>query len=241
MDFPVLGKRIREADLLIFFDFEATEYTHRAIALGIVAYGKEPGSLLPGREAFRYRRLIRTKDTIGKIVEEMTGITCERLEREGIDFSSCLKEVIDLCRKSSKKAYLSYSWMDMKILQNSIGEASFEMDFFHHVRKCYVDLHDYLSHFLVDPRGQSLSVAKLLSRLSIPFAGERHDPFYDSLALAEIYKRIVTEKKTFLDEILRSYAANRQLSDVDHELAALLAEKGTATREDLIALLEERI
>ncbi len=240
-DFPILGKRIRDADILVFFDFEATEYTHRAIALGIVAYEKKPGELVPGKEAFRYRRLIKTSDPIGPIVESMTGITSDRLQSEGVSFSSCLKEVINLCRRSKSKAYLSYSYMDMKILRCSIGEESFELDFFRHVHKSYVDLHDYLSHFLVDERGQSLSIPKLLKRLSIDFEGERHDPFYDSLALAEIYRKIVTEKSLFLEEILKSYEANRRLDDVDHALACRLAKKETASRKDLLDLLEERI
>lgn len=239
--FPWLRHRLSGCDLLVFFDFEATEYTHRAIALGIVGYAKEPGTLLPLKEKFRYKRLIRTKDTIGSLVERMTGITPERLDAEGIPFSDCLKEVIDLCRESRSKAYLSYSFMDMKILEASIGKEPFEKDFVNHVRKCYVDLHAYLSRFLVDDRGQSLSVKKLLKRLGIDMEGMCHDPFFDALALAKIYGSVVADEERLLRETFSNYRGNRRLDDVEHRLVQKLIERGEVRLEDFKALLEEKL
>lgn len=239
--FPNLGRKLLESDLLIFFDFEATAFSHKAIALGAVGFVKEVGSLLPGREVFRFKKLIQTKDTIGNVVEKMTGIDKELLEKEGLPFSDVLKEFIDLGRKSAGKAYLSYSDMDLRILKNTVGKAGFEKDFYNHVRKSYVDLHAYLSRFLTDKRGQSLSLEHLATRLSLPFDGTAHDPLSDSLTLAAIYTHIVEDESRFIQDILQGWKDNRGLSEIEHALTSLLVEKGKLERPDLEKVLKEAL
>ena len=98
IDLPFLEKKALESDMLVFFDFEATEYTHRAIEIGVAVFRKEPGQLALGEEKALYRKIIYCDDPVGPRVERLSGLTAEIVRQEGIPFSEVVKNIIDLCR-----------------------------------------------------------------------------------------------------------------------------------------------
>lgn len=239
--FPFLDRKVGTADLLVFFDFEGSSLSHHAIAIGVVAFKKENSSLLPTGKAFSYRRYIQSPEKVGPVVERLTGITDDLLAREGVPFLTMLKELNDCLRPYKRKAYLSYSDMDLHILSRSVGKTTLEQDFLAHVRKSYVDFHRYLGRFLVDPHGQSLSVGKLMDRLGLKAEGTPHDPLYDSTALAMIYERIVSDQEAFLEWIRKDFVHNRNLHSVERKLALMTLEKGSVTTADLLSLIKEEL
>ena len=46
MPFTTLSHTLKDRNLIVFFDLEATQFSHKAIALGLIAYEKKPGDFL---------------------------------------------------------------------------------------------------------------------------------------------------------------------------------------------------
>lgn len=230
--FPELSKKVCGRDLLVFFDFESTGFSHQAIALGTIAYSPLcEDSLSLGKKAFSFRRLIRPKEKIGPVVESLTGLSDELVQREGLPLGTVLKEWIDLLRPFSNKLFLSYSGMDLAILSNSIGDSLMEEQFYAHVKNNYLDFKKYLDRFLCDEHGQSLSLLSLAKRFSVTLEGTPHDPLTESLTLAGVYENVVSDEEQFLRECLLDYPNNRHLSFLERKLILEVARGKTLTFE----------
>lgn len=239
MSFPILGKHVLAADCLVFFDFEATQFTHKAIALGVYAIPKKPGFLTFEGEPLLYHGYIKTKDDIGPVVRQMTGITPEILKKEGKSFYDTIREVTKLIRPFKKKCFISYGFMDMKILQlttNTKDET--ERNFLAHVAKNYLDFHHYLEKRIVDEKGQSLSISKLMD-LFHHQEDRPHDPLSDAKDLANIYLSYVSDEERTVDLVLAHYAKNPYMNKQNQKLAEVILEKGQATRADLSEIVKE--
>lgn len=238
-----LHKYFDNADAVVFFDFEATQYTHKAIALGVVIQPKKPGSLVEDTDKpICYHSLIKTKDHIGSVVSNMTGIRKEMLEKEGKSFHTVILELSKLLRPYHCKRFVSYGNGDMFIFSETMNPRDeTETNFFSHLKKNYFDLAKYLSKRIVSPQGHMLSVAKLAEVYGIEIEGATHDPLYDSLLLSEIYRHYVNDKERTIELVLKNYAVNHDMMQISHQLASRLLEKNSLEKEDLIALLEEFI
>ena len=121
MDFPILSKKIRKAQLLVFFDLEATQVRHQAIAFALTAYKKEKDQLVfDDKDPINYFSYIRTDDVIGPIVQEMTGITKDTLIEKGNSIHEVILEISKLLRHYKDRCFISYGSMDIEILNQSI-------------------------------------------------------------------------------------------------------------------------
>lgn len=230
--FPELSKKVQGRDLLVFFDFESTGFSHQAIALGAVAYSlPSEDSLLLGKKAFSFQRLIRPKEKIGWVVENLTGLSDALVQKEGLPLATVLKEWIDLLRPFSNKLFLSYSGMDLFTLKNSLGESPMEEQFYAHVKNNYLDFKKYLDRFLCDENGQSLSLLSLAKRFSVTLEGVPHDPLTDALTLSRVYDSIVSNEGRFLEECLLDYPKNRHLNFLEKKLILEVLKGKTLTFE----------
>jgi DNA polymerase III epsilon subunit-like protein len=243
LSFPVLAKAIGKADLVVFFDFEATQFSHLPIALGIVAFPKKEGEVFPtGKKLFTYKTFIQTPDKIGPVVEEMTGITKSRLSKEGKPLGTVIKEVIDLTRPYALKAYVSYGSMDIKILSSLLKDnVSFERDFYTHVTKHYFDFHNYLSHLIVNEKGQSYSLEKLCEIYGVKNTGKAHDPLCDARALALLFLAYPKAEKKTLALVEKNYSVNPYNGKMNAALAKKVLEDGKASQKDLEAIIEANL
>lgn len=243
MDFPALAKRVLPADCLVFFDFEATQFTHRAIALGVYAVPKTPGLLYADsfEQPLLYRSLIFTEDKIGPVVTNMTGITKSALVKEGKSFYDVVRDVTKLLRPFKNKVFLSYGSMDLSILHQSVNfEDEIERNFLAHVTKHYFDFHHYLERRIVDENGQSLSLAKLNTLFGLTEENP-HDPLSDAKSLAEIYHAYLQHPDDAVSYMLEHYGKNPYVDSLNRQLSEIVLSQGKAERADLIRLIKEAL
>ncbi len=243
MDFPVLSKKLRKAELLIFFDLEATQINHQAIAFAMVCYQKKQGELsFDNNNPITYQAYIKTEDAIGPIVEEMTGIHKETLEEKGIPLHQVILDISKLIRHYKNRAFLSFGSLDIEILRKSIDfDNETEKNFFANLTKNHVDFQNYLFHRIIDKRGNSYSLAKFKELYNISEVGTPHDPFYDSVILKDIYLSYVTDKEKDIELILENYSINKGMDDVNKELTEKVIKDGKADKADFIHILEEHL
>ncbi len=243
MSFPLLHQKLDGSDLLVFFDFEGTEFSHTAIALGLVAYKKDPSSLLPfsKKPDFTYSSLIKNKEPIGKVVEEITGISSFQLQREGKDYKEVVKEVSNLLRPYHKK-YLHYGPLDQKILSHTTdAEEETEVNFLRHVKKNALDFYLYLEERLLDENGKPYGIARLGDKFSLSFEGKQHNPLYDALALSQVYFYIVSHEEELLKEYEKNYLINPFTEKLNKKIAETVLEKKAFTLEDFRYMLKENL
>jgi inhibitor of KinA sporulation pathway (predicted exonuclease) len=243
MSFPVLASRVKDSDLLVFFDFEATQFSHLPIALGVYALPKKKGSLFPvGEKPITYHTLIRTKDTIGKVVIAMTGITKKDLMDSGIPFSQAMMEFEEMVHSYSHKTFLSYGSMDITILMKGARNSdNATQDFAYSLRKHYFDFHDYLGGILCTDKGETYSLTKLLDFFGLPDEGKDHDPLNDSKNLCRIYAAYLKDEEKILAHFARYYAVNPQTAPISREVVLKLLATKTVKEKDFREILRRHL
>lgn len=219
-----LRQRIHESDCLVFFDFEAASPSHTIIAIGMNILPKKENSFdFQYDSEVLYGRLIQNQNPISDIVQSLTGITSERLEKEGIPFIDSVKEIKDLLRPYHKKSYFSYGKSDIQFLKNTIDISEESLQFFKSITNRYIDLMNYLSHFIVSDKGQPLSLHGFADLYNIKPEHPYHDPRTDSEVLKEVLLDFYLKEDITVNEILKHY--NRLKNpDLDKKLATLLLE-----------------
>lgn len=238
MPFPVLSRFLSSGDLLVFFDLEGTQFSHKVIAIGFIAYPKKEGEILfDDSKKITYHTYVKTDDIIGERVEHLTSITPALLKEKGQDFHSAILEITNLLRPYKKK-YISYGNMDMRMLAKSVNENDItEMNFLRNVSKNYLDFHQYLSSRIVDNKGQSLSIERMMNLYNIENKGHYHDPLSDAIDLSLIYKEFVSDEEKAIQFFLHNYTNNPNTSSINKEVTNLLFTKDNVTKDDLIRII----
>jgi hypothetical protein len=239
--YKALHRSLDAADALIFFDLEATQISHKAIAIGLVIQPKKRGGLIDYTQGpITYHSYIKTKHNIGPVVERLTGITKQTLKKEGKEFHQVILEITNLLRPYHNKRFISYGNGDMHILSQTIDYADeTERNFFQHLKKNYFDLSNYLSKRIVSSEGNMLSLSKLGEEYEISLDGKPHSPLYDSQMLAQIFNCYIKEEEKTLALVLQNYGVNKNMAQISHQFTKRLLERGTADKKDLISLLED--
>lgn len=242
MSFPLLHKFLDGSDLIVFLDFEGTQFSHKVISIGMVACKKEKDSLLFDAEnPMKYQRYILSDDPLGPIVEEMTKINSELLHEKGIPLHQAILEINKMLRPYKKK-FICYGNLDMKMMHLTIDEKNqTESDFFKNMVKNHLDFHSYLEKRITNEKGQSYSIEKLLSLFSLSSDGPFHDPLTDALDLMKIFQAYVMDEEKTIDMVLKNYRNNPYTSKIDKKLATQLIEKGDVNLSSLREILKEHL
>ncbi len=242
MSFPVLHKFLDGSDLVVFLDFEGTQFSHKVISIGLVACKKEKDSLLfDVQNPLRYQRYIQTDDPLGPIVEEMTKINPGLLHEKGIPLHQAILEITKMLRPYKKK-FICYGSLDMKMMHLSIDEKNqTESDFFKNMVKNHFDFHSYLERRITNEKGQSYSIEKLLSLFSLSPEGDFHDSLTDAYNLMKIFSSFVSDEERAVELFLRNYKKNPYTSKIDKEIVSQLLDKGEVNRFDLKKILREKL
>lgn len=234
MTFPSLSAKVRPSDVLVFFDFEGTQFTHKAIALGLLLVPKKEGELFSTTKPLSYSCYLKTKDRIGPLVQKMTGITPDLLKEKGIPFSDMLTQVRALLTPYQHPLFLSYGKNDTEMVSRSINyQHPEEVQERAYLLRHYFDVENYLARYIVGKDGMPLSVGRLLEFFQIPAEGKLHDPLADSKALLSIYRAFVSDEAKTIDRVLSCYPDNRTLLKPAKELANLLLSQGSVSVDDL--------
>ena len=242
MAFSPFQKKILNSNFLVFFDFEGTQFSHKAIALAFVGVEKEMGTLLPKKDGkvIQYHTLIQCQDEIGSFVENLTDIHPSMLQ-QAKPFHQVVLEVTKLLRPY-KRMYFSYGNSDIFMLHNTMDkEDETELNFFNNVTHNYVDMQSFLQKRIVDHNGRCFSLAKLRDLFSIHVEGKEHDPLYDSEVLYQIYQAYIENKERVMELVLENYAVNSNTKNIDKEITSILLQKGEASLDTLKGVIEKHL
>ena len=186
---------------ICFLDFEGTQFSHEMIAFGAYfTYLNKNGEIVKAKNPIR--SYVKSKNSIGKFVRELTGITEKDLEKYGVDFATAMNQIKKYCGFNFKKcAFVTFGNHDIRILnQSSSYNLNSPTEICDVIKKNYFDFQPVISEFVKDEHGNPLSLTHYLEVFGVEFDGTAHDPMYDAVNLAKLYNVFLKKKDVVLNE-----------------------------------------
>lgn len=202
---------------LIFLDLEGTQLSHETIAIGACAYYCDENLLpIPGKKVKIFKKLVKPQDEVGGVVTILTGITDEKLQKEGVSFHDALNELIAFSKCSGKKTYITFGNQDLNMLYQSKIRANDQLsnDFFDHVKRNWFDLQAFVSRFVHDERHMTFSQAKLLQIYEAKDLKHAHDPLYDAENLMNLFIQVIKRPDITLKEFKKHLLSSKDFNIV---------------------------
>lgn len=199
-----LKKLIKNHKYLVFVDFEATQFSQEMIAIGAVIASIDKNGKIKKLKA-PYRRYVLAKNKIGPYVIKLTGITEEKLKKEGMLFDLAMRDFCKYCgRIFTKASFITFGNHDLRILNQSISyNLSYPKEITQQIQKNYFDFTVLLNEFAKDENGNALSLMNACKLFNVNVEGQPHDPEYDAINLAKLYDAFLKNKEIILKEYLK--------------------------------------
>jgi DNA polymerase III epsilon subunit-like protein len=184
-----LEKELRGHDCLIFLDLEGTQFSHEMIEIG--AYKVYLNKDQTVKKIFDgYTSYVKAKAKVGRVVTNLTGITDEKIKKDGVPFRVIQQGFRKYVGKDwGKCLYVTFGSHDLRIImQSADNNMDASMEEARYVTHNALDLSEFISRFIKDENGNSLSLTNYLKVFNVPFEGKAHDALADAYNLIDLYK-----------------------------------------------------
>ena len=202
-----INRILKGRKYLCFLDFEGAQFSHEMIAYGayFTTLNKE-GQIVKAKNPIR--SYVKCKNSIGKFVRELTGITEKDLEKYGVDFATAIHQIKKYCGLNFKKTmFVTFGNHDIRILNQSCSyNLNAPQELCDIIKKNHFDFQSVISEFVKDDNGNPLSLTHYLETFGIEFDGTAHDPMYDATNLAKLYNVFLKEKDIVLNQYCKVLA-----------------------------------
>lgn len=200
-----LKRGLKGHKILVFLDFEGTQFSHEMIAIGAISCGIDfkTGKIKRRKEPFRI--YVRAHNKIGGYVSELTGITEDMLKKQGVTFDTAMKALKKYVGINFKKAtFITFGNHDLRIINQSIMyNMHYPKEITSQIQKNYFDFSAFLNEFIKDDAGNALSLVHFCELFGVEEAGVAHDPKVDAINLANLYDAFVTKTDLVTSEYLK--------------------------------------
>ena len=237
-----LEKRIQHRHQLCFIDLEGTQFSHEMIAIGAVKVDIHKDMTIKKIHK-GYYTLVKAKNKVGKVVEELTGITDEQIKKDGVSFRQAINDIKKyLGKEFSKTLFVTFGNHDLRILSQSLAynlDAPKEDTYL--MIKHNFDLSEFISTYIKDDNNNTYSLANMLKIFHVEFEGTQHDAYADALNLAYLYDAMLKNKEILKEEYLKVLAKMRHLPEPVHEAIVKLVSGNEVTPEQFAGLVEDSL
>ena len=237
-----LDKHLNNVKTLCFLDLEGTQFSHEMIAMGAVKVSiKKDGSIKKIHRGIY--TLVKSKNRVGNVVSDLTGITDAQLKKNGISF----RQTIDMLKKYmgrdyTKCKYVTFGSHDLRIIAQSLAyNLDAKKEDVQILIKHNFDLAEFASNYVKDENNNNYSLANFLKVFGLEFKGTQHNALSDAINLAYLYDALLKNKDIVKDEYKKVLAKMRHLPDPVHDVLKDLASGKTVTPEDFEHYVEESL
>ena len=233
-------KAFKNHKYLCFLDFEGTQFSHEMIAYGaIMVTVDKNGYIIKKKNPIK--RFVKAKNSIGKFVENLTGITRLDLDRFGVSFSEAMKDLKKYCGVAFKKcSFIAFGSHDMRILSQSISyNLDAPKDLCGIIKSNFVDFQAIISEFIKDDNNNPLSLTHCLERFNLKFDGNAHDPQYDAVNLATLYDAFMKDSQVVASEFIKIMKRTTYHPAPIDKVVKQLFEGKNVTPEEFEKFIEE--
>ena len=237
-----LRKSLRNHKVLVFLDFEGTQFSHEMIAIGglCVTIDTKTGRIKKRKQPFKI--YVKPHNKIGNYVVELTGITEKLIKDKGVSFDTALKALKKYVGLHFKNAtFITFGNHDMRILNQSISyNFTYPKDITSQIQKNYFDYLPFISEFIRDENGNPLSLIHYCELFKVQEAGTAHDPEVDAINLANLYDAFLENIDLVKNEYLKHL--QKHTGNLPYPIALTvqkLANEETVTAEEFEGFVKE--
>ena len=200
-----LKQGLRNHKVLVFLDFEGTQFSHGMIAIGAISctIDTKTGRIKKRKPPFKI--YVKAHNKIGNYVADLTGISEAMLKEKGVSFDTAMKALKKYVGVNFKRAtYITFGSHDLRIINQSIMYNIFyPKEVTSQIQKNYFDFSAFLSEFIRDETGNALSLVHFCELFNVPEAGKAHDPEIDAINLANLYDAFIANPELVVSQYLK--------------------------------------
>lgn len=238
----ILKNLLEDANHLLFLDFEGTQFSHEVIACGALLVDCDK-SYMPIGQTSTFKCYIKADENVGNLVTTMTGITDEKLQKDGISFDDFLISLNHfLGNKTTKLKILTYGNQDTRMLLSSFKRLKqpnkFQKEFVDFIVSNTVDIGNFISKYLRGNKNEFISLIHLREFLGIEQSGPSHDPLVDSIDLYNIFKVLLNKKEILIEAYKKLLKSSSLVPFPLRRLISDLIDGKDVTSEDFNLALE---
>ena len=237
-----LRKQVGKCKTLVFLDFEGTQISHEMIAIGAVkctlnAQGKIKKYYKP------FKRLVKAKNRIGKVVERLCGINEEMLKKDGIEFFDAMEELKKYCGISFKNAkFVTFGSHDIRIINQSM-QYTFHCpkEICQHIIHNHIDFLVHISEFIKEKDNNPYSLVNYCKLFGVEQAQPAHDPACDAINLAKLYDAFLSDTPLVFEEYKKTLARLNHVPVPVIKILTKLANDEDVTTKEYEQILKDYI
>lgn len=223
---------LKKRDILIFLDFEGTQFSHEIIAAGFVKVKiDQSGGFI--EEPQYFKRYVKCYGRIGKIVTDMTSIDENLLKDQGIPMENFLSDLDEFIGENySRCAFITFGSNDMKMMLDSIRYSRPSNEKIgYDICKNAVDFQSFISQYIRDEKGNPYSLVNYIKLFGKEPCGKVHDPLNDAIDLMTLYRCFFEEKDRVVLEYTKVLANLKILPQPIRKVVQQLNRNQTVTPE----------
>ena len=217
-----------------FLDLEGTQFTHEMIELGAVLAILDPNGNVK-RTFPPFRTYVKAQGQVGKIVKKLTGITDRTLAEKGVPFNEAQR----LFRKYmgrywGKAIFCTFGTHDLRIIQQTtVRSKECDHEWSAAICRCCLDFAGWLSQYVEDEHGNSLSLENYLKLFEVDFQGQAHDAQDDAWNLMLLYEAVLDRKDILEREYLKTLSRLKKTPEPIRAIVQRLMKGETVGPDDL--------
>lgn len=228
-----LEKQTRGVKHLIFFDLEGTGKSHEIIEIGaVVATLRADGSIKKVSRGFQ--TYVKAKHPIGKFVTQLTGITEEKLQKEGKSYHDAMNQFRKFCGRYMKSCmFVSFGRFDITLLEKTVY-ANFDdhAGFVKFIKRNYMDYSAFISTYIKDSKNNPMSLTNYLKFFNVNFSGTQHDALDDARNLGLLYQAFLDNPEKVSEAYKQTLSQLRHLPEPIRKVLIDLTNEKVISPED---------
>lgn len=189
-----LNRILNDAKTIVFIDFEGTQFSQEIIAIGAIKVTLDSKNYV--KTSFPpFKCFIKARAKVGGIIEDLTGINDQMLQKEGLSFIDGIQKLEKYVGSTTSIKFFTYGSFDMKLLHETSSQNNLIKNFFiDKIYKNHIDFASFMSRYIRSIHNEQLSLQDALKTFNITPKGNAHDPVYDAINLMLLYDGFTKER-----------------------------------------------
>ena len=237
-----LERIVARSRALCFLDLEGTQFSHEMIALGAVkVHIKHDGSIKKIHKG--YYTLVKSKNRVGKVVTDLTGIDDDMLKKDAIPFRVAIDNLKKyMGRDFSSCLFVTFGSHDSRILAQSLAHnLDAKKDDVHLMIKHNFDFSEFASGYVKDENNNTYSLANFLKIFNVEFKGIQHNALADAYNLVYLYEAFLKNKNILKTEYMKVLAKQRHVPEPVRRVVQDLSNGKDVSPQEFEQYVEESL
>jgi len=238
----VLKKALNDVKTIVFYDLEATQFSQEIIAIGAIKVTID-NKLQINKKFNSFKAYVKSKEKVGPIVENLTGITDNFLKTNGLNFVDAFSRFEKYIGNINEPIrFMSYGSFDIHLIKTVMNNTKDNpIPLVKKILGNYIDFCNIFRNFIRSNKNETLSLLDALKVLKVTPFSRAHDPSVDAKNLMLLYDAFLKNKKIVKDhysEIIKRY---NNIPSPLYKTLNKLYKNGVVTIDEFNAFIEEEL